>query len=89
MDCEKYLGRMRQICEGTSGHSPEERAAYLQLWENAPTRPPKMRLGDFVAKAIKVATFGLVKPTPNCGCAKRKEALNDWWDRIWDGTAAP
>lgn len=76
MSCEKYHGRMRDICEGKTHHSPEERAAYIALWEKKPG------LGDAVAWVIRKLTFGRLKPTPDCGCGERKERLNRWWERL-------
>lgn len=78
MNCRKYHGRMREICEGTSGHSAEDRAEYLRLWE----RSDRFALGDWVAKIIKAVSFGTLKGTAGCGCDKRRKWLNVWWDRL-------
>jgi hypothetical protein len=37
-------------------------------------------LGDVVASVIQTLTFGLVQPSPGCGCEERKQALNRWWN---------
>lgn len=34
-------------------------------------------LGDTVAKVISISSLGMIKPTKDCGCAKRKAALNN------------
>jgi hypothetical protein len=34
-------------------------------------------LGDTVAKIISISSLGMIKPTKDCGCAKRKAALNN------------
>jgi len=39
MDCTKLVGRMRSICEGTSGLPEETRQAYLAIWEGR-QQPP-------------------------------------------------
>lgn len=78
MSCEKYHGRMREICEGTSGHSPEDRAEYLYAWEAS----NRFRLGDFVARMINAVTFGKLKATASCGCDRRRKKLNAWWERF-------
>ena len=40
-------------------------------------KPKSRGLGDTVAKAIEVATFGLVKKKSGCGCDKRQQWLNE------------
>lgn len=35
--------------------------------------------GDVVADLIESVTFGMLKPSPGCGCDGRKEMLNRWW----------
>jgi hypothetical protein len=63
----KKSDRMHQLCQ--------TRENYWTAWENGIGPGQKSRgLGDTVAKAINVATAGLVQP---CGsCNKRKERLN-------------
>lgn len=34
-------------------------------------------LGDTIAKIISITSLGTIKPTKDCGCAKRKQALNN------------
>ena len=78
-DCDQFdIGsRQRQICEGTSG-LPRSRENLFRLQhgiEPLPGEPVAMRgLGDVVAKVIKIATLGKVKPCG--GCQKRRDALN-------------
>jgi hypothetical protein len=43
----------------------------------------KFGLGDIVAKAIKLFTFGRVKQTPKCGCKSRQQTLNELWS-MWE-----
>lgn len=33
IDCNQLTGRMKEICQGTSGLSEEKRQAYLALWQ--------------------------------------------------------
>ena len=41
-------------------------------------RHPRLpALGDVAAAAIKVATLGLVRERPGCGCARRRRKLNE------------
>lgn len=40
------------------------------------------QLGDFIGRLISIATFGLVKPWPGCGCDKRRAWLNRFGDRL-------
>lgn len=42
MDCTQLHGRMRQICEGTSGLPPETEQAYRDAWAANPVRPPSL-----------------------------------------------
>ncbi|MSR60011.1 MAG: hypothetical protein EXS05_20620 [Planctomycetaceae bacterium] len=70
------------------------RANYFQLWESGrgpclydeTTRPRVIGLGDAVAFAIRVVTFGLVKPWPGCGCQSRKAKLNALFSIRWPVT---
>ncbi len=39
LDCTKLQGRLRQICEGTSGLPPEVEQQYRDLWEGNPPKP--------------------------------------------------
>jgi hypothetical protein len=43
-----------------------------------------LRLGDWIARLIKLATFGLVTKTRQCGCSARQRQLNRWGQRFWD-----
>lgn len=53
----------------------------LQEFLNDPVKVENAKkrfgLGDVVAIGIKIATLGLVKPSKECGCAERREKLND------------
>jgi hypothetical protein len=73
-DCGGFTGRKLAICNGTSGLPEETRQAYLALWASQPI--PKRGFGDTVADFIKRATWGWLKPTPGCGCEKRRDWLN-------------
>lgn len=73
-DCGGFTGRKLAICNGTSGLPEETRQAYLALWASQPQ--VKRGFGDTVAVWIKKISFGLLRPTPNCGCAKRQDWLN-------------
>lgn len=42
---------------------------------------PATGLGDIVEKVIQIATFGLLKKGPGCGCEARKQWLNKLWPR--------
>ena len=53
-----------------------ELAGYLESQE---TQYEITGLGDFVASVIDKVTFGLIKPSPGCGCDGRREMLNRWW----------
>ncbi len=50
MDCTQLQGRMRSICEGTSGLSEEVRQQYIALWEGKP--PPKPPSTDCVYRGV-------------------------------------
>ena len=45
-------------------------------------------LGDVVASAIRIATLGMVAPTPDCGCDQRKAWLNNLWSWRTDESQA-
>ena len=83
MDCKKLHGRMRDICEGKSGLPPELEQQYRDLWESQRT----FGLGDLVEKIIRTLTFGRTKPTPGCGCERRKQRLNRI--RLWRRSPPP
>jgi hypothetical protein len=36
LDCTKFVGRMRSICEGTSGLGPQVEEQYRRLWAANP-----------------------------------------------------
>jgi hypothetical protein len=57
---------------------------------------PIVGAGDIVERAIKIVTFGLVRPGPKCKCRQRKIRLNKRWHWAlpnwltrWLGRAAP
>lgn len=39
-DCSKFVGRLRSICEGTSGLPKEMEESYRRLWANMPPAAP-------------------------------------------------
>jgi hypothetical protein len=43
VDCTKFVGRMRSICEGTSGLGPEVEEQYRRLWAAMP--PDRVLVG--------------------------------------------
>jgi hypothetical protein len=53
--------------------------------------PTLLALGEATAAAIEVATLGLVREQPGCGCAQRRKQLNqrftvavpNWLYRAW------
>ncbi|MGC3972397.1 MAG: hypothetical protein QM775_35155 [Pirellulales bacterium] len=53
--------------------------------------PQVLALGEATAAAIKIATLGLVREKPDCGCARRRKRWNErftlavpnWLYRIW------
>jgi hypothetical protein len=80
-----------ELCRGTASNSPTCGKTYWLAWERGQigaTAPPDpvldpegfcdraKGLGDTVAKAIKVATAGIVQPCG--GCKQRAATLNHW-----------
>ncbi len=61
IDCEKLTGRMKAICDGTSGLPPETEEAYRKLWEGQPA-PTKT---DPFACVHRGGHIGWV-PCPTC-----------------------
>jgi hypothetical protein len=88
IDCAKLHGRMRAICEGTSGLAPEVEEQYRRLWAgNIPPDPPprRIRLGDWLASFIHAITFGRIIPC--VACNSRRARLNQWGFRVIDALA--
>lgn len=93
-DCTKLDGRLRSICEGTSGlpdtGEGHTREAYVKMWKAYPETATTMGvggpaqcwrwlgLGNVLAFWIRVATLGLLKPWPGCHCESRRATLNRW-----------
>lgn len=82
LDCTSLAGRLRQICEGTSGLSPETEEAYRQLWRASPPFHPSSSIqADFtcIHRTAQVRTEecalcgGRVGDVPVYGCALHGE----------------
>lgn len=99
-DCSKLHGRPRDICEGRTHHSPEERDAYIKIFSGqspSPIIPKPMRsrgLGDTIAKithATGLAWFAeraaKAIGLESCGCAERQQWLNELVPYRPDGMA--
>ena len=69
MDCTQLTGRMREICEGRSGLSPELEQKYRDKW----ARRQHFRLGDLAEKLIRMVGLGRKKCE---ACLRRKQWLN-------------
>lgn len=85
----------RHNCNKTAHHHKlcRTRPDYFELWETGrfpcPESMPGMAnqpagrgLGDVVAAVIRFVTFGKLKPSPGCGCEKRKAWLNHFGARL-------
>ena len=73
MDCTRFSGRKRLICEGKSGLPPDVEAAYRRRWEQQP-----QGLGDTVYQVLSALGVHALwkKINPDCGCEERRQALN-------------
>lgn len=71
IDCSQLHGRMRAICDGTSGLPEETRQQYLALWEGKPPPQPQslvcIHRGEHIdwvdcptcqGKSVRFKTFG-------------------------------
>ena len=52
---------------------------YRVYWDGRRVRRRSPGLGDMLASLLKKAG---VKQKPGCGCSKRQEKVNRWWERI-------
>jgi hypothetical protein len=76
IDCDQFTGRMKEICQGTSGLSEEKRQAYLAIWSGV-SLPPKAKLPGTELKKL-ISWFPVPKKT-NCGSCSRMEAKMNAW----------
>lgn len=87
--CDSLKPGLREICEGTSGHSPKKRHAYLAKWlaagkidrlpdgyayDPVSEQPPQTRSRGLGDTIAKVTTALGIKPCQPC--KKRQDVLN-------------
>lgn len=76
-DCGRLKGRLRSICDGTSGLSEDLRQRYIDKWRKEGRLKPR-GLGDVIHSALtRMRVVRLAKRLfRNCGCERRRALLN-------------
>ena len=81
--CRKN-GHLHDLCRKDPRYFAMWEAGTFPCPEKAEVQRSRFGFGDLVALLIRWVTFGYMKQSASCGCAKRKEWLNritiwGWW----------